>query len=80
MKLICSLILVFSLTIGMAMQNRTKASGYAVVGYGKPLCPIHGCNYFTDWGVLCYRHSIDDYSDKDSALLKPYIKEMTFGY
>lgn len=86
MKLICSLILVFSLTIGMAMQNRTKAAGYAITGYGKPLCPIKNCNYFSDWMygkneiLACYKHSIDDYTPKDSVLWLPYKKEMEFGY
>lgn len=84
MKFICSLILTLSLTLGVAMQNRPKAAGYAQIGYGKPLCPINGCSYFSAWSdngiTACYKHSIDDYEPKDSVLLIPYKKEMTFGY
>lgn len=82
MKLICSLVLIVSLTLGVKNKSKlpAKAQGYAINGYGKPLCPVNGCTYFTKWGVTCYRHSIDDYQPKDSVLWLPYKREMTFGY
>jgi len=62
-----------------------RMSGYGQTGFGKPLCPVKNCTYFSGFtsdGTItaCIRHCIDDYEPKDSVMLLPYKKEMTFGY
>ncbi len=69
-----------------ATHGKNKMSGYGQAGYGKPLCPIANCTYFSGWSYLngsvcvCYKHSIDDYREQDSVLWIAYKKEMVFGY
>jgi hypothetical protein len=66
--------------------GRHRMIGYGQTGFGKPLCPVKNCTYFSGWSSLngsicaCYKHSIDDYKPQDSAIWLPYRKEMEFGY